>query len=296
MKNIFTFFFAAVCLTLPFTVFTQDIPNNSFENWVDSGTYLNPEHWDTGNMTVMTSTTVTTYRTEDSYTGQYAARMQTKSVLTFQVPGLITLGDFNLNIWTQESSITGGVEFSFRPQALNLFYKYSPAQGDFFRIGVWLLRDDGTAIPDTVATGLYEGYLNIDEYTLLTVPLEYRSEEIPEILNIIAVSSDPDNPKVGSVLFVDDFSFEYPVGKLELNEHLQTVVYPNPAYDYIKISKKYSDLNIEIYNITGSLVKTILKHNSDEKISIRELESGAYIIRIVKNNSDVISTHKLLKL
>lgn len=187
----------------------QEIPNAGFENWVNAGSFQNPEFWDTANMSVLFNAVITTSKTTDSHSGSYAARMETKNFLTFTIPGLVTLGNFEIDIWNMQTSITGGTPFNLRPDKLNFYYKYNPAPGDKMRIGMWLLRNDGTSIPDTVATALFESSEPVQNYTLLSMNIEYRSDQTPEILNIIAVSSNPENPAAGSVLFIDDLEFEF---------------------------------------------------------------------------------------
>jgi hypothetical protein len=206
MKTIILFI---ACSLLLSRLASQDIPNAGFENWVDVGNYQNPEFWDTANMSVFFNSVITTSKTEDSHSGSFAAKMETKDFITFTIPGLVTLGDFEIDIWNMETSITEGTPFNLRPDKLNLYYKYNPAAGDKMRIGMWLLRDDGTDIPDTVATALYESTAMVQNYTLLSLDIDYRSNETPEILNIIAVSSNPENPTAGSVLIIDDLEFEF---------------------------------------------------------------------------------------
>lgn len=56
-------------------------------------------------------------------------------------------------------------------------------------------------------------------------------------------------------------------------------LYPNPAKDFISIKSPKSANQIDFYNITGALVKRVtIVENS---ISVQDLESGIYIIRIV---------------
>lgn len=182
MKYIFFLIF----LIGPTYIYTQVIPNNSFEIWVTATEgHEDPENWSTANSTTNTFpiNAVTTEKTEDAYNGSYAAKLTSTAVLTFVAPGFISLGDVDINIWSQEASITGGINFNLYPERLTAYYKYSPAEGDFFRFGMWMLRDDGTDIPDTVATALYNGYDQTTEYTFLSVDVVYRNDFQPEILN-----------------------------------------------------------------------------------------------------------------
>ncbi|MDD3741271.1 MAG: hypothetical protein PHH30_08515 [Bacteroidales bacterium] len=98
MIKIFTvsifFFFTIV-------VYSQNIPNNSFEEWYTAAEgHEDPVSWNTANPTtnVMPIYKVTTEKTDDSYEGSYAAKLTSKTILTFVAPGFITLGDFDIDL------------------------------------------------------------------------------------------------------------------------------------------------------------------------------------------------------
>ncbi len=73
-------------------------------------------------------------------------------------------------------------------------------------------------------------------------------------------------------------------------------IYPNPSVGAINISaKERFDINAEIYNTAGKLVKTFTA-NSDSKreISISELQDGVYFIRLIDTESREVSTKKII--
>jgi hypothetical protein len=271
----------------------QIVPNGDFESWENFGSYENPELWNTANDITSSLGVFTTQKTNDSYTGDFSALMEAKTALTFTVPGLITLGDFTIDIWTQESEITGGIPFDLRPDKINLFYKYQPVTGDSFRIGMWLLRDDGTDVPDTVATALYNGFDSFEDYNMLSLKIEYRSEETPEILNIIAISTNPDNPVVGSVLKIDDIHFECSTN-IEQRLVSAGVTYPNPTNDLLYINKEFIDMTVEVYNQQGMQVRTI---NTDSElfVSLAGLKAGIYFVKAYKQGETQLYYQKIIK-
>ncbi|MDD4149019.1 MAG: T9SS type A sorting domain-containing protein [Bacteroidales bacterium] len=271
----------------------QDVPNNSFETWITASQgHEDPESWSTANSTTNTFPIykVTTEKTDDAYDGNYAAKLTSITVFTLVAPGFITLGDFDINVLTQVTSITGGIDFNLYPNKLNAYYKYSPAPGDFFRFGMWMLRDDGTSVPDTVATALFNGYDAKSEYTFLSVDVEYRNNFPPEILNIIAISSNPDEPVVGSVLFIDKIELEYTTGIIEnLTDELS--IFPNPTADYFTINDYFTDSKITIYDLAGKLVYSINNYRG-EQILISDFSSGQYLVKISKDG--INHTQKLI--
>jgi hypothetical protein len=70
-------------------------------------------------------------------------------------------------------------------------------------------------------------------------------------------------------------------------------IYPNPAHDFVQID--YNDeiiKSVEILSITGLLLSKITYAN---KINIRDLNKGFYILRIQTTNDDKTITTRLIK-
>lgn len=58
-------------------------------------------------------------------------------------------------------------------------------------------------------------------------------------------------------------------------------IYPNPVKDFIVIDfENYDNFNISIVNISGQVLKTFKQQNNGEKICIKDIKSGIYIINI----------------
>ena len=72
--------------------------------------------------------------------------------------------------------------------------------------------------------------------------------------------------------FVDNPSFE---------------MYPNPARDFIVIASEAKQ-SVQIYDLTGKMVKQFKIQNSELKIEIGDLESGVYIVRVGKQTKKLI--------
>lgn len=68
-------------------------------------------------------------------------------------------------------------------------------------------------------------------------------------------------------------------------------IYPNPASTFIKFDLKESqeNINIEIYNISGQLIKSILDFDVTKQLSLIDMSKGLYIVKILLNN-DMNST------
>jgi len=66
------------------------------------------------------------------------------------------------------------------------------------------------------------------------------------------------------------------------------VIYPNPASDNISISTNKIFKTIQIINVDGVFV--IDKHNPEKTISVANLPSGFYIIKMISDNQTIIKT------
>jgi len=79
------------------------------------------------------------------------------------------------------------------------------------------------------------------------------------------------------------------VDNFELNNSIK--MYPNPAGDNLTIESKIPITKIQIYSLLGQLVKE--KESNFRSISLADLNSGIYMIKIFANDKSV--TKKLIK-
>ena len=71
---------------------------------------------------------------------------------------------------------------------------------------------------------------------------------------------------------------------------------PNPAHSDLEISGITDGDFIEIYNNLGQLVKTITALDSNNKVDISDLMSGAYVVKVVNNKHlGIVETVKFIK-
>ena len=73
------------------------------------------------------------------------------------------------------------------------------------------------------------------------------------------------------------------LGIAENNTSTSFTIYPNPADDMITINLEHSShtiMNLNIYNVAGSLVKTLLLQQNEQKINVSDISKGIYIVEI----------------
>ncbi|MBN2892028.1 MAG: T9SS type A sorting domain-containing protein [Bacteroidales bacterium] len=201
------FFFAVV-------TFSQTVPQNkNFENWIDLGTNgdslvkWNSAIWYDAGVFGMIRIPFAEQST-DAFQGDYAAKLETKeeSFTGMILPGIIQLGKFDLE--GDGMPIYGGVPFSERPLGLSVFAKYFPADNDTAFVMAYLTKYNGTST-DTIGLTFYPLTDIIPDYTELLMPIIYESEDAPDTLNIVIISTNPLNMKVGSTMYVDSLQLLY---------------------------------------------------------------------------------------
>ena len=231
MKTLVTTIFLST-----FTLFSYtQITNGGFENWtidtivngaVAGGDIIfeDPDDWSTAN-----------YLTEDptfggfaqvakdlnSNTGNYSVMLQTKTINVFgntvNVPGVTTNGTMNINLLDLindgidlQEVITGGkpIGTNTHPATLDGFYTYRPVGTDTFAVVISLTRWDAqTNSQEQVGGGFYQSDSPDTVFSAFQVPLTYISCNDPDSALIVIVSSNGQNGSDGTVLNIDDLSF-----------------------------------------------------------------------------------------
>lgn len=281
-KKFMKIFYSSIILFLAFykISFGQQVPNGNFETWYNESNYQNPQYWDTPNSTTGSLNIFTVVReTSIVQNGTSSVKIQSKSVFGTPIPGLITLGDFNVNITTLQSTITGGYPFTYKPSVLKGYFQYEPVNNDQAFIGVILLRQNGTAW-DTIATGNYKPTGTVLSWTPFTIPIQYTNTQLtPTHLNIIILSSDKDYPQPNSILYIDNLTFEYnsSIASSSLDKE-PILLWQNQS---LYISNIKMPTEVEILDITG---KSIVKQQIISDISIPLKPKNIYIVRLKSNS------------
>ena len=69
-------------------------------------------------------------------------------------------------------------------------------------------------------------------------------------------------------------------------------IYPNPTRNTFAISSDVAQ--VEIYNITGQMIRTFTNVISNQELDINNLEAGIYLVKMTDNNGTSL-TKKLIK-
>lgn len=209
MKKILLIF---LMLLSVFAMSQTQINNNSFETWTTTQP-VQPTPWKCNipyvfmsmNIYIPTATKVT-----DSYSGQYAVKLETKTQYGFTVPGLIQLGTLTIG-QNFVPLLGGGYQFSDKPTGISFYMKYSPVNNDTAWFFVTLTKyDTQNHRRDTLGGSVFFFKDEIQAYEQQVLPiLYYDNTQTPDTINILFMSSSLFSPQVGSIMYVDNVELLY---------------------------------------------------------------------------------------
>jgi hypothetical protein len=267
------------------------VPNGDFENWINYGSYENPQYWDTPNQAIEFALPLGTQvvtKSTDHESGNYSAKLESQQ-LTFPsivVPGVVTLGTLTIDILNQTFSVNGGVPISDKPTHLKGFYKFQPKGGDSCAIGIGLTKwKNGTR--DSVGIGAFSTHDTINVWTPFYAWINYVLDEQPDTFNILAISSADSTGTAGTVLFVDNISLDYSVGIDHEDPAAGINIYQDREEQQILVYfdfEKPEVTEIQFFNMTGQLVTKTPVENLMKDLRIikyRGSPSGIYVLEIL---------------
>ncbi|MDP4266864.1 MAG: T9SS type A sorting domain-containing protein [Bacteroidota bacterium] len=267
MKRIY-FFALIMCLAISANA---QILNPGFENWTSG----NPDNWWTSNVLVNVVT-----QTTDKHSGNYALKGEVLSYQSVNIPPQVISG----------SSIAQGFSISQRYTSLDLYYKFSPLNGDKFFVDVVMYKDS-----NAIGAGATVQTTTVSSYTKLSVPIYYSSNDVPNktIISFGIQGPSGSDYSVGTAMYVDDLAFGTSNGINNLTgKSPDKKSYPNPCNEsiFIPLNNVYSG-NIDIIDMLGKTIKTTLigsqvANNQFIKLSVSDLPAGIYYYIVNGNNTN----------
>ena len=151
---------------------------------------------------------------------------------------------------------------------------------------------------------------NIVFLVLISSALNANSQESVNSSNTeLSGSGGKASVSIGQVLYSSygsDVSVEpgvqhgYPMAETNSTDDIMgdgIAIYPNPVSSVLTVSHGNSNLEckrIDIYDLTGKLVKSVPFENGNISIDLSNLKTGTYIARIVQNNNNTVN-HPFVK-
>lgn len=295
MKHILLFAFLIAITSSVVNAQPYYMSNGDMELWTNYTSYDHPNGWDSPNVEMAAfGAGYVVSKSTDSHSGTYSAKIETKSVFTiYTVPGVLVHGTFSANIAAGTLDISGGDTCTTRPAIFKGFYKYTPAGNDSCIIAAGIFkRNTISGLRDTVAYAAFYQSGTVSAWTEFQVNFDYNSSETPDSLLVVASASNQTSPVAGSVLYVDDLSFEgIVVGNKPVYSESASI-YLDQVNNKIVISnipecKKGN--SITVYNSLGVAVYNVkLSNSSTIKIDASEFKEGLYIVELVSDSQRTV--------
>jgi len=280
--------------------FSQVVINSGFENWYSTiQGWEDPNNWISSNSSALGGDSAV-YKTSDSYSGNYAAKISTVTAgFTGQsFAGILVNGGINNDpISSIDDLIAAGTPISSTPSELLGFYKYTPIDiEDSAYVRVILKKYNPlTNQRDTIAWA-DEKLPAASSYTEFSISINELNPGVnPDSIVIIFFSKHPDKP-FGGVLTIDDISLGYPTSTGENESSVMEIkILPNPTegrFTVVRLAKE--PLMVTIYSILGDLVLEMeLKESTNQEINLSAYPAGVYYIQVYSGKN--ILTRKLIK-
>lgn len=271
----------------------QQVPNGGFENWTDSGLgYEDPDGWDTPNESTLVTGVFTVTKSDTVSTGNYSAKLKSRLLVGEYVsPGVVTLGEFVVDFLTQTATFEGGIPFTDKPIALKGDFKNFPAANDSTIVmAIFTEYLEAKGKTDTIGLGIMYANDVVADWTSFSVPISFFNDHDPDTMNIIVVSSNMFSPNKDSYMFIDNFAFEYEAGIDDLENIVETNIFPNPASDKISFTfGKKINANLNIYSNDGQQVYSGIVNGTDQTIDVSNFAAGAFYFGVFEKNKKISS-------
>ena len=183
-----------------------------------------------------------------------------------------------------------GVPFNMVPTAVKAWVKFIPQEGVSDTMSVWVgayRAGDPHYIMWGDVPSAGQGYAEfserMNEYTQITVPVDYSSDDVScDSLLLIFVSTSIRAPKEETILYVDDITFEFDYTSVSSNEKVNMKLYPNPATDYMVVSldNQADSYEMTIYDVNGKQIKRLESLSGDTRVAVNDLSTGVYFLKV----------------
>jgi len=193
------------------------LPNMDMEEWITYPNYENPAPegvWASANKVVDLLPgvyPVLLFKSEDSYSGTYAAKARTDSASGMPLlTGSLSTGLFSVNLQNPLKSLITGVPYKSKPTKFQGYYKYFGVGGDSCEIRTTLSKwNPATKERDVIGEVVYRTTDLVDVYTFFDLEVVYFSTEEPDTIDVVFAASaggEYFKGKIGSTIYVDDFN------------------------------------------------------------------------------------------
>lgn len=250
-------------VSLSASIYSQDIPNASFETWGIYNTWtLEPESWETVNSQLLELVTIDS----SAYVGDKAMRV-TGLPLTEPI-GYARVG-------FPASSIPDNLGFFVKTEAEG--FPFFLVACKFYYQGN-IVEEQSWDTSETISSWTYQ------EFTF------ENTDAMVDSASIRVEAMMGDFVQAEGWISVDGFGFAG-VNNLEEQEQNKILIYPNPAVSELHVQGDIQNITeLKVYDVSGKLV---LDTQAQYSIDISHLSSGKFLIQWTYQNGDIRQTEFL---
>ena len=262
------------------------LPNNEFDEW-ELISFREPVGWGSANLftAIGRNNVESVSRSEESYAGNYAARIESVEYEFFgfrDTSGLLITGDV--------SSGVEGFPCDMIPEAFHFKYRYEPV-GDPNEMAIASVAVYGQGIE---LGSFYQQLAPSATYadaSMFFPPIAGNPDTCVIGFAVGVTDTLLNTSKPGSVLYVDELVFGPGVSTRDLpKQQVTDLVYPNPATEYLWIKKDVLEgavQRIDIVSLDGRWVRSI--QNDAPGVYVGDLNIGYYTIRVVTDTGEYLT-------
>lgn len=295
MKYKLLIFITAALSIANFAQAQQTIPNASFENWTNYGTYSDPTSWTSLNFKAFVTDLITCEKGTPGAVGASYLKLTVKGGPGATIPAILESAN-SLNI---NGKSPNGFAYNLRPTSFKGKWQYLVTANDSLIAGVQFTKwNPISSKSDLIGTGLITITAGtVNTWTNFSIPITYISSSIPDSALILFFLGIGTFPVLNDHVYIDDLSFSGTVGVSEVQENSNFSVFPNPSNGVFTIQNIGEDLiKISIFNLLGEKVYQFANHylekNNETIIDLSTKPKGIYFIEV--ENGKSISTKKIV--
>jgi hypothetical protein len=256
----------------------QSIPNGSFESWMNNPAFNveEPEFWITSNISAAAmGLPPNVTKTQDAHTGNYAIKLET----VLDTDGEPFMG---------AAFMTAGISGS-RPGKVRGYYKADLQGPDEVAIGI--IMRTGEMI---IGAGDIELTNSASEFTFFEFEIEYLLDLVPDTILMSIFNDNIDLGTEGTVLILDDLSFDVTSAAPDLGAAAGIRVSPNPVVDQLQVelAPEVGTAAFLIYDLNGRLLANHFVAGQ-ATISIN-LPSGMYCYELRDRSGSVLAVDQFI--
>lgn len=273
----------------------QTIPNASFENWTNFGTYSDPTSWTSLNPQTFVTGLITCEKGTPGAVGASYLKLTVKGGPGATIPAILE----SANSLNNNGKSPNGFEYNLRPASLTGKWQYLVTANDSLIAGVQFTKWNTISLKsDLIGTGLITITAgSVNTWTNFSIPITYISSSIPDSALILFFLGIGTFPVINDHVYIDDLSFSGTVGVSEVQENSNFSVFPNPSNGVFTFQNIGKDVtNIDVFNLLGEKVFQSANHylvnNNETAIDLSTKPKGIYFIQVTNGKS--ITTKKIV--